>query len=157
MNDNIWYLVSVTRGDLRLSHLFIANDVLLFCREFGHQMHLVFSTLKVDILKICLLWGVGSSRIKALSTIIGIKHPTTVGKYLHHMLTKQKCKIFNKTGYFTSLTFCPYLFYAIVLVTTRDSIVWLGNSTGICGWLLQRPHYPTLELVRVRVKRLRKE
>nr|KYP51246.1 Putative ribonuclease H protein At1g65750 family [Cajanus cajan] len=93
LQEGLWKPIQLSPGGLSLSHLFFADDILLFCQASDDQAHLVASTLeelsrssglRVNLTKSKFVSSrrVSLRRIDTLEGLLGIGHTARIGKYL---------------------------------------------------------------------------
>nr|KYP67223.1 hypothetical protein KK1_013547 [Cajanus cajan] len=91
--SGIWNPLSLSQGGLQLTHLFFADDVMLFCQASVNQVELVnivlkeFSeasglTINLDKSKFVVSKKVDRLQVEELEAILGICHTTRIKKYL---------------------------------------------------------------------------
>lgn len=99
VDEGAWHPIRITKEGIGISHLFFADDVLLFCQANKAQMRVVADTLKdfceasgmrvnLDKSRMCCSKTVASPIQDELSTILGISRAANLGKYLGIPLIK---------------------------------------------------------------------
>lgn len=99
MDEGIWKMIRTTREAIGISHLFFADDVLIFRQANKEQMHLIANTLKdfcevsgmkvnLDKSRMFCSTTVDERLQGELSGILGIARASNLGKYLGLPLLK---------------------------------------------------------------------
>nr|KYP70388.1 hypothetical protein KK1_009604 [Cajanus cajan] len=93
LHEGLWKPIQLSPGGLPLSHLFFADDILLFCQASEDQARLVAplleefsrsSGLRVNLTKSKFVSSrrVSQRRIDTLEGLLGISYTAQIGKYL---------------------------------------------------------------------------
>lgn len=132
MEEGAWHPVRVTKEGVCISHLFFADDVLLFCQASREQVQVVTETLNVfceasgirvnlEKYRMFCSMNVDQGRQQVLSTISGMRPASNLGKYLGIPLLK---------GRVTKTQFAP-----IIEKVNSRLASWKGKLLNNAGWL----------------------
>ncbi|XP_057446239.1 uncharacterized protein LOC130738288 [Lotus japonicus] len=99
VNEGSWHPICITKEGIGISHLFFADDVLLFCQAKKSQMKVVADTLRdfcdtsgmrvnLDKSRMFCTKTIAPTVQDELSSLLGIKRAANLGKYLGISLLK---------------------------------------------------------------------
>lgn len=97
--EGSWHPIRIAKEGMNISHLFFADDILLFCQASRDQLHIVSETLKdfceasgmrvnLDKSRMCCSKTVAHATQESFSSIMGFRRASNLGKYLGIPLIK---------------------------------------------------------------------